>query len=305
MVGCSQNPCRLISDQNGHASVQLLVKDAGASVITATLPTGGTVSATVNGVLASLEITLAQPNVHLVSGSTLTIPVTATVVSNGKPAAGKTVDWLKNYGKATISPGSSVTKADGTASSNVSVSVIVSDVNISACVAPTDAPCRTLLIHPVAAADLRLQKVSGDGQVINVGQTFRPVVVRVTNQSGNPVAGAPVTFDVHVYRAPGSVGSVISGEVATTNPSDPAVLSSALVQVSSDVSGLATLPGVAVPNEAVLVKVRASVGSVDTALQLRSKWAGSTSGRQSGKSASTGGTAEAARKLKTSRGKQD
>ena len=272
VVGCSASPCPVITDQDGLASAQILVQQPGASIVTASLPTGGLVSATVNGVAATLEITLAQPTVYVGTGSNVSVPVSALVVGNGVPVAGTTVNFLKNYGTATISPASSITGPDGMASSLVTVSGLASDVNISACVAPGNAPCRALNIDPVTDSSLRLQKVSGDAQSVAIGQNFAPLVLRVTDTMGNPVIGVPVMFDVHVNEATTTAAPVTTGEVVTTHTSDPVTLSSSMVKVVSDASGLVTLSGIAAQQQPVQVMVRATTGQTEVDMQLQSIW---------------------------------
>jgi hypothetical protein len=272
IVGCSASPCAVISDQNGLASARIMALAPGASTITAALPTGGSVSGTVNGLAATLEITLAQPTVYAGTGASVSVPVAAMVVANGTPMPGMTVDFLKNFGTATITPASSTTGADGTAAATVAVSDLSSDVNISACVAPGDAPCRTLIVHPVQDSSLRLQPVSGGGQAIAVGKSFAPVVLRVTDTFGNPVCGVPVAFDVQVTAATAVTTTVTGGEVVTTHTSDPVMLSSALVKVTSDSNGLATLTAVASPSQAAEVEIRAVAGEAELAIQMQSAW---------------------------------
>jgi len=270
IVGCAASPCPVISDQNGMASAQISVLQAGATVITATLPTGGTVSATVNGLPATLEITLAQPTVYAGTGANISVPVPAMVVGNGLPVAGTTVDFLKNYGNAVIAPLSSGTDANGVANTQVTVSGLASDVNISACVAPSNAPCRTLIIHPVPDSQLNLQKSSGDAQVVPVGQAFSPVIVRVADNLGNPVIGMRVTFDVHVNEMTDSSATVSSGELVTGHTAETVTLSSSLVTVVSDANGLATLPGITAQNMPVNVMIRALAGQSELDLELQS-----------------------------------
>jgi hypothetical protein len=274
IVGCSASPCTAISDQNGMASVRIVVLAAGASTITASLPTGGSVSGTVNGLAAILEISLTQPTIYAGTGASVSVPVVAMVVANGTPTPGMTVDFLKNFGTAAITPSSSTTGADGTAGSTVTVSNLSSDVNISACVAPGDAPCRTLVVHPVQDSSLRLQPVSGGGQLVAVGQSFAPLLLRVTDALGNPVCGVSVSFRVLVSAASSGSTTVTSGEVVTTHPSDPVVLSSTQVSVVSDSNGLATLNSIAAPMQAAQVRIQALAGQAEMDVQLQSGWIG-------------------------------
>jgi hypothetical protein len=269
---CGRSSCTIISDQSGIASVQVVVNQAGASVIAASLPTGGSVSATVNGVAASLEITVKTPVVYILSGATINVPVSALVVQNGAPATNRTVNFLLNYGSATITTPSSLTGADGFASSAVEVTGISSDVNISACVAPVNSPCRTLLIHPVASDTLTLRRVSGDRQVAAVGSSFSAVVLQVNDAAGNPVLGAPVIFDIHVFRSAIDATPLSQGEVVTNRTGAPVVISSAVVTLASDTAGLASVNGISLPAQPVDVMIRASAGTAAIDLRLSSMW---------------------------------
>lgn len=272
IVGCSGGPCAVVTDQTGKASVRVLVKQAGAATITASLPSGGSVSGTVNGLNAPTEITVAQPILYLPSGAMATLPVLATVVQNGVATSGVTVNFLKNYGAAAISPASSTTDANGVASSAVTVAALTADVNLSACVSPDNAPCRTVVIHPIPNAALQLQKISGDGQSITVGESFAPLVLRVTDAIGDPLAGVPVTFEVHVYEAPTNALAMTSGELVARNYATTVTLSSSMMTLVSDSDGQVTLPITAVPAEPVQVMIRATAGPAEADVVLTSLW---------------------------------
>ncbi len=273
IVGCSVTPCTIVTEETGTASVRVLVKQAGAATITATLPTGGSVSGTVNGLAAVTEIAVGQPVVYVPAGATTSIPIVATVVKNGVPTAGVTVNFLKNFGSGVISPASSTTDSGGIAGAVIVVSGLVTDVNISACVAPTNSPCRTLIVHPIPDSALQLQKIGGDAQTIAVGGNFAPVVLRVTDAIGDPLAGVPVTFDVHVNEAASDVVQVGTGEVVTTSYATQVPLSSSMVTLVSKTNGLVTLPSVAVPAQPVRVMIRATTGPSEADVLLTSIWA--------------------------------
>lgn len=270
LVGCSSTPCSTVTDQNGQASVRVRVTQPGASIISATLPTGSTVSATVNGIAAPMEITLDQPNVYVMHGANMSVPVSAMVVANGSPASGATVNFLMNYGTAVIAPSSSVTNSSGVATSVVSLAGLSSDVNMSACVAPQNNPCRTLMIRPVSVSDLHLQVISGSEQRITVAQSFSPIVLRVADGNGNPVGGVPIASEVQVKQASGAVIQVTRGEVVTSTRVEPAILSSSRATLISDRNGLVTLPIAAAPPQPVVVLVHASGTSFSLDLTLKS-----------------------------------
>lgn len=270
--GCSQSVCPVITDQSGAASVYVLVKAEGARLIQATLPTGGSTAASVNGVAVPLEITLDQPVMYVASGTSATLPITATVVGSGVPLQGRTVNFLLNSGSAVLSPESSVTDSKGVAAGSVSVSAISRDVNISACVAPDNASCRTFVLHPVNNDGLRIQRISGDQQLINVGENFAPLSLRVVDANANSVSGVPVQFLVDVYRAENQTVRVVSGDSVTFTRDEPVMLSTLLVTVFSDSNGMVTLPIANTQEQPVRVVVTAHAGDAELALVLSSMW---------------------------------
>jgi hypothetical protein len=137
-------------------------------------------------------------------------------------------------------------------------------------VAPANAPCRTFIIHPIPDSAFQLEKISGDGQSITVGQSFAPVVLRVTDALGDPLAGVPVTFEVHVNEAATTPLQVTSGEVVTTSYATPVTLSSSMTTITSDTNGLVTLPAVAAPAQPVSVMIRATTATVEADVVLTS-----------------------------------
>jgi hypothetical protein len=272
IVGCDQSVCSLITDQNGVASVYLLVKAEGASLIQASLRTGGSIAVTVNGIAAALEITLNHPSLYVASGNSATLAVAATVVANGAAVPNRTVNFLLNSGSATFSPGTSQTDAKGSATTSVSVANLTSDVNISACVAPDNAPCRTLIVHPVADSGFNVQRVSGDQQTVSVGQTFGPLTLKVVDATSNAVSGVPVAFLVDVYRAANETVRSAHGEAVTFTRDEPVVLATSALTVFTDAYGMVTLPITANEAQPVHIIVQARAGQSEVALVLRSIW---------------------------------
>jgi hypothetical protein len=272
IVGCAQSTCTQYSDQNGIASVYLIVKAVGPSVIQASLPTGGSTAVTINGVAATFEIALDHPNFYVAAGANATLSVSATVVVNGTPAANQTVNFLVNSGSATFDPASPVTNSNGIASTLVSVGQVTSDVNISACVAPGDSPCRTLMVYPVTSNNIKLQTVGGDQQTIGVGQNFAPVSLKVTDVNANPVSSVAVAFLVDVYRAQTEAIRVVNGEAVTFRRAEPVMLQTFTATVVSDGNGLVTLPIAVNETQPVNIIVQVRAGNAEQQLALQSVW---------------------------------
>jgi len=262
LVGCSRNPCPVVSDQNGIASVQMLVQQSGASVITAMLAAGGSVSATVNAVASSLALGLAKQNAYVIAGIGATVPISAIVLANNVPSSGKTVNFAVTSGTAQLLRGSVTTDSTGTANTQATVNGISAPVSISACVAPANTPCRIFMIDPVSGSTVGLQAVSGNAQTVVAGQSFAPLVMRVTDSAGDPVTGVSVAFAVHIFRVIGVVSPIRSGEALTLRSTRLVVFSSSSGSAMSDVNGLVTIPGITSPAEAVQVTVHVAAGSV-------------------------------------------
>ena len=268
LIGCSQSPCSVVSDQNGIASVQMLVQQGGTAIITASLPVGVTVCETMIGVASSLAIGMAKQSAYVVSGATTTLPVSATVVANNLPSAGMTVNFSVNYGTAQVSPTSAVSDLTGIATAQVTVTGLTSPADITACVAPRNTPCRTFMIYPVASNALTLEVVSGNSQTVTAGQVFAPLVLRVVDTSGNPVCGAPVSVDVHMFGVIGATVPIGVGDVLTIRPTTLLALRSSFSTVRSDINGLVTFAGAASPSVPVRVTVHAVVGSAQLNAQM-------------------------------------
>jgi hypothetical protein len=115
-------------------------------------------------------------------------------------------------------------------------------VQVSACVAPANAPCGTFYANPVPLAQQILQPVSGAGQV-STGQAFQPVLVRVTDSGSppNPVIAAPVLFQLTVLRPGGTAPGGGDGENNSGNPAMPVILKVSQSGIATDMNGLASV----------------------------------------------------------------
>jgi hypothetical protein len=155
----------------------------------------------------------------------------------------------------------------------LNVTQIASLVQVSACVAPGNAPCGTYYLNPVPLSRQGLQAVSGGGQV-SAGKAFQPVVVRVVDSASpqNVVIGAPVVFQTTVLRPGGTAPAGGDGETNPGNPAMPVILSASQTNATTDINGLASMVpangGFSPPLE-VDVMITAGTGALlDEVLQL-------------------------------------
>jgi len=152
------------------------------------------------------------------------------------------VNFTVVAGSGVLSAASAQTNPSGNASVTLSLTQLVALIQVSACVAPANAPCAVIYANPIPASQQNLQPVSGAGQV-STGQAFQPVVVRVVDSSSppNPVIAAPVAFQTTMLRPTGTPTPGVGGEANPINPAMPVILSTSQSNATTDLNGLASI----------------------------------------------------------------
>ncbi len=260
--------CSTISDESGIASTWVTPIATGNAVITATLAPGvyspaQSVGSTLSATSTSLDIGVTQPNLWIAQGVSLSVPLTARLVSLGAPQSGKQVDFFIDQGSGSLSSSGAVTDSDGYASVNLTVTNFSVSMQLSACAAPGNNPCQNISVNAVAAAVMNLQAVAGAGQVVT-GAAFQPLTVRVTDSSTppNPVLGASVLFQSTLLRPAGNDLTLTAGDPAVTQPGLPVFLSASQNTAQSDVNGLASFtPSVGLFTGPLELEIQISAGA--------------------------------------------
>ncbi len=231
--------CSAITDDSGGSFTGLMPTATGVANITATLAPGvyspsKSVSGTLLGCVgcngSGSDIGVTPQSVFVAQGATLSLPLTARVVNNGTPQSGVKVNFAVVSGSGNLSAAAATTNSNGYAVVTLSLTSFTAGVQITACVAPANSPCRTITGNPVPLAQQNLQDVSGGGQAILLSQVFQPLIVRLIDQSSppNPVIGATETFQTMVLRPAGNRGM-------------PVILSVTQSSATSDANGLASI----------------------------------------------------------------
>ena len=272
--------CTMLTDQSGQASTYVAVLTQATMTITAQLaPASYTspqqVQTTLLGTESALDLSLLSPYIWIAQGATLNVTLTARVLSNGVPVNGRTVNYYLIKGSATLNPPSATTNTHGYASSTLQLSSLPGDVQVSVCVEPGDAPCKTFYGTAVPASSLRLEAVAGDLQLITVGPPFQPIAVRVTDASTppDPVLGASVLFQSLLGRTNNDAPIVSGGDTKITRDAMAIILGTAQASVSSDANGLASMqPSTGGFGGAVAVLGTVTAGPGSMPFQLQSLW---------------------------------
>ena len=239
------NSCTVLSDDNGQASTFATVISAGVITITAQLAPASysspkQVQTTLLGTSSAQDLGLAPQYGHIASGASANVALAARALSNGSPLAGQTINFLVVKGSAVANPPSAATNSNGYANTTIQISSMNGDVQVSACIGPNNAPCQTFYGTAVPASGLQIQAVSGAAQIAPTGQSFQPVVVRVSDFSTppNPVMGGSVLMQWSVELPSGDPPPIPGGDNGIGGDPMPIVLYTGQANLASDVNGL-------------------------------------------------------------------
>jgi len=269
LSACGGAPsCSVTSDETGLASTWVTPSATGNATITATLAPAAykpaqAVTATMVATSTSLDIGVSTTYLWIAQGASVSVPLTARVVDLGAPKSGVTVNFFFAYGSGSLSAASAVTNSSGYATVTLTVTNFTANLQVNACVAPGDSPCRNIYGNAVASAMLNLQEVSGSGQVVS-GSGFQPLTVRVTDSSipPNPVLGASVQLQSTVLRPVGNNLALATGGSAPAQTGMPLILSTTESTAQSNSTGLASFtPSVGSFTGTLEIEIQVSAGS--------------------------------------------
>ncbi|WP_337169442.1 hypothetical protein [Gemmatimonas aurantiaca] len=284
---------RPVTNAQGIATVGgwTLGDDVGSNQLRATVQASGTITG--NPVLFSATATPGTPvSMNAVSGTTQTatvgtaVPVPPSVVlrdNRGNPVSGITVTFVIGSGNGTVTGATAVTNNAGIATvggwtlggTAGTQTLIARATNLSDVVFTATA---------TAGAASVIQAVSTQSLgniVVAFGQAVPTLPsVRVTDASGNPIAGAEVTFSLG-----NSNSGTITGEVQTTNTNGVATLGSwtlpttaGIVSVVAQVSGLSGVTFTATMTPGAPTKI-VIVSSIPSTVTAASNWQGAVAVR--------------------------
>jgi hypothetical protein len=240
LSACNGNSsCSVLSDEAGESSSLLTPTVTGQSTITIALAPASysppqTQQATLVGTSTTLDLAAVTPTRWIGQGATLAVPLSVEALDMGVPKANVTVNFALTEGTASLSAGSATTNSSGFAAITANLTNQNANVQVSACVAPNNSPCQTFTLFSTPPSLWTLETVSGSSQVVSTGQTFQPLVMRVTDGSlaANPVMGVTVSFATTLAR--------VSPDAGAGNGM-PIILGSSQAQVETTQSGLASI----------------------------------------------------------------
>jgi sugar lactone lactonase YvrE len=239
-------------------------------------PGGGTsnaVSFSITAITPAAIVKVSGDGQSGVVGTALANPLVVQVNgAAGSGIPGVVVTFAVTSGSATLSVQTAVTNNAGQAQVTVTLGALTGAVTVNASVSGVSAPA-VFSAAAVAAPPASLAIISGNNQTASVGSTLpSPLVLRVTDQYGNPVSAASVNFAVTGGSGALSAASVTTASDGRAQTTLTLGTTPGAVAVSASVAGVATpavFTAAATPGPpALLVTVSGynQTGTVGTAL---------------------------------------
>lgn len=191
---CGLAACTLLTDASGLAQTQVTARFAGPVTLQAEAKSGSPVQATFVAVMAAQSLTFRRPVQYVATGAGALFHPSVVLTGSDAATAARSVLWTTASPRVllgTASSTGSASQVDATGSLRDNESATV-----QACA--WTAVCATGSLLGVAAADLGVVAVAGEGQSIAATATLQPVTVRIVDTAGHPVAGASVVLHQQV-----------------------------------------------------------------------------------------------------------
>src|SRR5579883_325091 len=192
-LSCGQPTCSVLSGGDGLATINVAANSTASAQVMASLSDGASVLTEFSGSGAPM-IAALSPNLYIAADASFTWAPQAQVLLNGVSISGQPVTWSASSG-ATVNAATTLSDSTGTATGQVSISPLSAgtDLPVYACVS-LNTQCVTFHIYSVHPEAAQLVAVSGASQSLSASQTPAPVILRVTDAAGHPMAAGTVTF---------------------------------------------------------------------------------------------------------------
>ena len=198
-LACGQKSCAVTTTGDGRATMSVTAASTALSIVTASLANGSMVETQFTGA-APPTIAALTPQLSVAAGTTFAWPVQALVMKSGAPAAGQSVTWQTAAGFQPGVAGAVMTNASGIAAQTLTVGPLAEGqlTGISACLTGTS-QCATFKALGSRPEYATLVAVSGTQQSLPAGATPAPIVLRVLDMDGKPMAAGTVTLNEALF----------------------------------------------------------------------------------------------------------
>jgi hypothetical protein len=250
---CAGSPCTVMTDSRGVASTTVTALEAGSITVSA-VSSVGTQTASFAVVTRVQTVTAVLPVLYVAADATVPWTAQVDVSDNSASTAGVLVKWQATGGGILFSPAQSNVNSQGVAEVHATVGPLAAGGLATASACAWTNVCATFVAEGVDPADWRIEIVSGAGQSVGYDDVLAPIVLRVTDTAGDPVAGAVV--EVH-QTLDAWQGPCPDRGRCPVPPGENAQTSSAV----SDIDGLVTVPPLQVAGIAEITNIVAATGT--------------------------------------------
>lgn len=250
---CDGASCDVMTDASGVASTMVTALAAGSVTVSAA-STAGAQTASLNIAMRIRTLTATQAMLYVAAGTTFIWTPQVEVSDNSASTTGVVVNWQPVSGGIIFSPGQSQVNGLGVAETQASIGPLTSGEQVAASACAWATVCAAFAAQGVDPADWRIEVVSGAGQSVGAESVLTPVVLRVTDATGNAVAGAPVQIHQTIDAWQGPCPD--RGRCPVP-PDESAQVSSAI----SDVDGLVTVVPLQIAGAAEVTNIVAAAGT--------------------------------------------
>ena len=196
-LGCGQSSCAVATGGDGRATTTVTAGASAPAVVTASLKNGAKAQTQFTGAVPP-SIDEVSGTLSLAAGAVFDWTPQAIVLSGGVPYAGQTVNWSAAKGAA-VTSASTTSDVSGMAWTQVTAGPLNAGTNttVYACLQGGirgGAGCAPFVIAGVDAGAASLVAVSGTSQTLEISDAPAPVVLRVIDAAGDPMAGGLVNF---------------------------------------------------------------------------------------------------------------
>lgn len=188
---CMATTCSMVTDATGMASTTVIAQAAGNVTLTA----AGDAGTQTDGFTAAVRvrtITALNPAQYVAAGAAVVWAPQVVLADNSSSPVGVSVSWSGASGSMVVTPSVSMTDAQGIAETQATTGPLAAGVQVTAGACAWSSICTDFTAIGVDPSQWQLVVVSGEGQSIAATGTLAPVVLRVTDAAGHPVAGALV-----------------------------------------------------------------------------------------------------------------
>jgi hypothetical protein len=250
---CGSSSCTLTTDAQGRVSSGVTPLASGFVTLSAA-GSAGTVTTSFTAITRIQTLTALNPNLYVAAGAHVDWMPQVLLADNAASVVGVPVQWTANSGSVSVSPSATFADAGSIAQTAVGVGLLGINATASVTACGWAAVCAEFTVQSVAPDQWGLEVVSGSGQAVAAGATLAPVVLRVVDPGGHPVAGAPV--DVHQVLEPRAASCPDTGRC----PIAP-VYSKASVTLVSSIDGTVTITPLDLAGQPVICNIAVATGT--------------------------------------------